>query len=164
MLLESKLENLIAGIDHIVEDLFIALLPKYPRDENDTLIYFLSTAPWLRMPIRQPMVLKRKLPARNRAPRSSLNYKASPNLRSDRAAYQEMINGLLLKPAKNANSLILQSTTSKAISCPTLPPNSQPHEDFAFERHPSFLDGLSTRKPCRTCEKSLICRLSRIKT
>ena len=100
MLLESKLENLIAGIDHVVEDPLIALLPKHPRDENDTLICSLSSALRLGMPSSQPMVLKVMLPARNWAPRASLNYKASPNLRSDCATYQKMINGFFLEPAK----------------------------------------------------------------
>lgn len=164
MLLESKLKNLLARTDHVVEDPLITLLPKHSRNENDTLIYFLSVPSWLRMPSSQPMILKGLLPARHLAPRDNLNCKVSPNLRGYRTTNQKMINGLFVEPAKNASSLILQPATPQAICCPTPPPNSQPHEDFAFQRRPSFPDGLSTRKPCRTCEESPIRRLSRIMT
>nr|CCI55426.1 PH01B031C15.9 [Phyllostachys edulis] len=120
MLLESKLENLITGTSHVVEDPLIALIPKHPGNENDTLVCFLSSAPRLIKPSGQPMILKGMLPIRNWTPKTNLNYKASPNLRSDRATYQKMVDGLFMKPAKDANSLILHTATPQAISMKTL--------------------------------------------
>ena len=57
MLVEHRLEKLIASCHHLIEDLLIALLPNRLGDENDTRINLLSTNLYDRIPSAQPMAL-----------------------------------------------------------------------------------------------------------